>query len=601
MKGYYQGMPYNGYRGFSFPAKCNDVPDADTQYVSKHNGVVNFASEQTPSEYARQQPYGQLGSDLASGSVPNFSYIVPDECHDMHGAPPWCVDSDNPGTVDDNWLVATGDAFVGQTVNEITSSPVWKRGSNAIVITWDEGNFAADQIAAIVITNHGPRGLQDNADYNHYSLAASLEDAFGLPCLQSACTATPMTPLFSQRGPATIPTLPPPQLPAPNGNNSVSPIGAGIPGPTVTLSGGGWSVVPSPDLTSVDNDLASVSVASADDAWAVGTYYPNVDDPAVLATLGEHWNGRTWIAYPLPNVGLNENSLLSVSELQSGKAWAVGYYVDADYAQKALIEHYNGATWSVIPAPQPGAEGNILYGVAAINDCDARAVGGQRDAGGVWHPMIDHWNGRAWSVSSLPAPTTAAALPSELLYAVSAVSSSNVYAVGQTGTAFPSSAFKLHWDGSGWTRSAGPVDSTESLVPLGLDATSRSLTIVGERESDAAPNTTLVASGAPSDVDLLKTPSQGTGENDLFSVTTSADGSNWAAGWFIDPSSGNHEPIVEHATNGKWSIVPTPDLSADGGDNGLARIAAIPGGGLWAVGIQTNAEGNPATLIEHHA
>src|SRR5262249_54859013 len=154
-------------------------------------------------ERAKQRPYGQLASDLATGDVPNFSYIVPDECHDMHGAPPWCVDSDNPGTVSDNWLVATGDAFVGQTVKKITSSRVWKSGSNATVITWDEGNFATDQIPAIVITNHGPRGLQDGTEYNHYSLTASLEGAFGLACLQNACTAAPMTPLFSHSGPAT--------------------------------------------------------------------------------------------------------------------------------------------------------------------------------------------------------------------------------------------------------------------------------------------------------------------------------------------------------------------------------------------------------------
>ena len=30
--------------------------------------------------------------DLASGSAPNFGHTVADECNDMHGAPPWCVD-----------------------------------------------------------------------------------------------------------------------------------------------------------------------------------------------------------------------------------------------------------------------------------------------------------------------------------------------------------------------------------------------------------------------------------------------------------------------------------------------------------------------------
>src|SRR5262249_21444981 len=96
-KGYFQGMPYAGYRGYCFPAKCNGIPDSDTQYVAKHNGIVTYANMQTPAEFAKQNPLPQLSTDLASGQIPNFSHIVPDECTDMHGAPPWCVDSGKSG------------------------------------------------------------------------------------------------------------------------------------------------------------------------------------------------------------------------------------------------------------------------------------------------------------------------------------------------------------------------------------------------------------------------------------------------------------------------------------------------------------------------
>jgi hypothetical protein len=95
-RGYFQSMPYAGYRGYCYPDKCNGIPDADTQYVSKHNGLVNFANLQTPSEFAKMMPLTQLGNDLANGTVPDFGYIVFNECNDMHGAPPWCVDSNNP-------------------------------------------------------------------------------------------------------------------------------------------------------------------------------------------------------------------------------------------------------------------------------------------------------------------------------------------------------------------------------------------------------------------------------------------------------------------------------------------------------------------------
>jgi hypothetical protein len=72
-KGYLDGMPYPGYRGYCFPVKCLGIPDSDTQYVAKHNGIVNFKDMQTASEYAKQNPYSQLSADLAAGQAPNFS------------------------------------------------------------------------------------------------------------------------------------------------------------------------------------------------------------------------------------------------------------------------------------------------------------------------------------------------------------------------------------------------------------------------------------------------------------------------------------------------------------------------------------------------
>jgi hypothetical protein len=166
------------------------------------------------------------------------------------------------------------------------------------------------------------------------------------------------------------------------------------------------------------------------------------------------------------------------------------------------------------------------------------------------------------------------------------------------GTAFPSQALVEHWNGSSWSTLSSPADATESLDPFGTTATPSSLTLVGARETGTAPYSTLVAAGAPSRLGIVSAPSAGTGENDLFAATTAADGSTWAAGWYIDPSSGNHETITEQGVNGQWSIVPSPNPGANG-DNGFAGISAIPGGGLWAVGIETN-NGNPSTLIEYH-
>ena len=206
-KAYLQSLPHPGYEGICYPASCNGAPDKDPLYVSKHDGIQNFTTSLNPADWSRQVPIGQLGADLRSGRVPAFSWVIPDECHDQHGDPPYCIDSGTPGGSDpqDQRLVAVGDQYLGQLVGQITGASFWAKGNNAIDIVYDEGDTSAGgggQVANVVITSHGPRHLQDPGAYSHYSLLATILGNFGLPCLQNACTAAPMTPLFAVTGSA---------------------------------------------------------------------------------------------------------------------------------------------------------------------------------------------------------------------------------------------------------------------------------------------------------------------------------------------------------------------------------------------------------------
>jgi hypothetical protein len=593
-KGYFQGMPYPGYRGYCYPDKCNGIPDSDTQYVSKHNGVVNFLNMQTPKAFARMVPFAQLASDLAAGTVPSLSYIVPDECHDSHGAPPWCVDSGPIDSVQQNRLIAQMDAFAGGIVDKITSSSTWLAGNNAIVITFDEGANATAKIATIVITNHGPRGVNDNTSYNHYSLLASLQHAFGLGCLRNSCTANPMANLFAITGATSIPPLPPP-YDFPTSTDGISSQGRGTRAAAASLTGTGWQVVPSASFGSQDNVLAGVSAAAANDVWAVGAYYPSGTSP--LAALGHHFDGTAWTAYSLPNVGAQQNVLLGVSMPAPEKAWAVGYYESGRFVQSTLIEHFSGGAWSVVPSPSPSRTQNILYGVAAISDTDVWAVGAQADASGTWHTLTEHWDGSSWSV--VPAVDVGAS--GNHFYAVKANASNDVYAVGQqAGSGFPGTALIEHWDGIAWTVVAGPADPSASALPLGVAATGSLLTVVGQSETDTTPYTTYVAAGAPSALTIQSTPNVAGAENDLFGVTMTGDGLTWAVGWVLDIAAGVHAPLILSGVNGSWSTVANP--SFPGLDSGLEAIAAVPGGGLWAVGVTTSTDkkGQYLPLIEYH-
>jgi hypothetical protein len=592
-RGYFQNMPYAGYRGACYPDKCNGIPDSDTLYASKHNGIVNFANMQNPTEFGKMFPLGQLSADLHAGTVPNFSYIVPDECHDMHGAPPWCVDSGSTGSTQQSFLIAQGDQFAGNVVNEITSSSLWQSGNNAIVITFDEGNTANNQILTIVITSHGPRGVTDKTSFNHFNLLATLQQTFGLGCLANSCTAAPMTNLFKITGSNTVPTLPPPFV-VPTSTDTISAQGAGKQGPAVSLNGlTSWTQVPSVNFGSQDNVLAGVSAASATDVWAVGAFIPNIG--GVLNTLAQHFDGTRWTAFPLPNVGSQQNVLQAVSMPAPGKAWAVGFFVNGKFQQQTLIEHFDGNVWSVVSSPSPGAFQNMLYGVAAISDNDVWAVGTQQDSNGVFHALTEHWNGSAWSVVN----AVDAGANGNQFYAVKAIASNNVYAVGQQATTgFPSHALIEHWDGKSWSIVTSPADASTAL-PLGVTATTSSLTLVGEQESDTAPYTTYVTAGAPTALSIQSTPNLGTGENDPFAVTIANDGTTWVVGWAINTTSGNHDPLVLQGVNGVFSVVSVPNPT-NGGDSGFAAITTIPGGGMWAVGGTATAKSNVSTLIEFH-
>jgi hypothetical protein len=592
-KGYFQGMPYPGYRGYCYPDKCNGIPDADTQYVSKHNGIVNFANMQAPARFARMVPFAQLAQDLAAGTVPNLSYIVPDECHDSHGAPPWCVDSNAINSVQQSFLIAEMDRFAGEIVKAITSSSTWQTGNNAIVITFDEGVLTTSKVATIVITNHGPRGVTDSTSFNHYALLASLQQTFGLGCLVNSCTANPMANLFAITGSTSIPALPDP-FDFPTSTDTISAPGKGTRAAAVSLTGTGWQVVPSVSLGPQDNVLAGVSAASATDIWAVGTYLPSKTSP--LATLGHHFDGTAWTAFPLPNVGVQQNTLLGVSMPAPGKAWAVGFYESGSFAQNTLIEHFSGGTWSVVPSPNPSQKHNILYGVAAISDTDVWAVGGQQDSNGVWHTLTQHWDGSSWSVVLAVDVGSAG----NHFYALKANASNDVYAVGQSASAgFPNTALIEHWDGRSWSVVAGPADAATAL-PLAVTATSSSLTVVGQQETDTAPYTTYVAAGALGPLTIQNTPNVANEENDLFGVTIAVDGSLWAVGWALDIAAAGHAPLILRSVNGVWSPVTNPAFP--GLDSGLESVTAVPGGGLWAVGVTTSGKSAAgySTLIEYH-
>jgi hypothetical protein len=205
------------------PAQTPALSSSDivALYASKHNPFVYFSSVQEGiqpgsdlSNVAGFESAGGLYSDLASGSVPTYSFIAPNQCNDQHGrgnAGAFCnFDPNDNGTQAglNPALMQLGDVALRRIVTSIKQSPVWSHGQNAIVVVWDEDDYSVspttNNVLVIVDTNYGSHGVSSNTFYTHFSLLKSIEGGLGLPCLNHACDSSVnvMSDLFGTSYPA---------------------------------------------------------------------------------------------------------------------------------------------------------------------------------------------------------------------------------------------------------------------------------------------------------------------------------------------------------------------------------------------------------------
>jgi len=602
-KAYLQGVPHPGYRGTCGPVRCGGSPDGSSLYASKHNGIVNFTTAHDPSDWDLQVPIEQLDADLRTGGLPRLGWVIPDQCHDMHGAPPYCVDAGPPFSAQDQRLVAAGDRTLGQLVGAITGAPFWARGNNAIAVVFDEGddnagccaaNPGGGQTATVVITSHGPRGLQDPTPYNHYSLLQTLQRSFGLGCLAFTCDTAdvrPMAPLFAVTGARSVATSP---LPTPDVPTPSAPPAEPASLTTATPAAAGWQVVPTPQLGGNDNSLGAVAAAAPDDVWAVGDFLPDTPDSNQFATLAlaAHFDGTSWTSTPVPDAGPNLNVLLGVAAA-GGRAWAVGVRLDANFHDRALIEAWDGSRWSIAAAPDPGAQRDLLFGASALSPSDVWAVGERQDAGGRFATLVEHWDGDRWSVVPSADPGRAG----DHLYGVAAVGHDDVWAVGQRLDPGADRALIEHWDGQRWSVVAGPATRGDVAALYGVAAAPDGRVAAVGQTTGAVEGTRPLAVERRDGV-WRTAPVGATGSMDteLWSVAMSGD-TTWAVGTLLVPDGTNRTVVVRgDGGEGGFQVVHAPD---PGAVTDLLGGVAAAGGSVWAAGnyVVTDVR---LTLVERH-
>lgn len=180
------------------PTSCYLDPYGGVDYAGKHDPFRYYidvrSSRNLCSKIRPESELPRLLAGPASG-VPRFTWVTPDLCHDGHDCAP---------SVAATWL----SGFVAQ----LTRSAAW-RDQGVLFVTWDEseGDVSAvvppgrvvsccggGRVATFVIAPNLREGSRVSVPYNHYSLLATIEDAFGLPLLAQAKNATPLAAFFKR-------------------------------------------------------------------------------------------------------------------------------------------------------------------------------------------------------------------------------------------------------------------------------------------------------------------------------------------------------------------------------------------------------------------
>jgi len=215
--------------------------------------------------------------------------------------------------------------------------------------------------------------------------------------------------------------------------------------------------------------LTGIIAVALDDAWAVGWKANGGGLRPTPLTL--HWNGSTWakVANGIRPSDVSF-SLASVWASAPDDVWAVGSTGPSGTVPRALIMHWNGARWSVIP-PGPGGDFALSDVDGSASD-DIWAIGGDGASF-----TAQHWDGSAWTATSLPKPPGVT-----YMTGLAVVGADDIWVVGfyQREDGSVSSLF-LHWDGVSWSPVKGPNygGSTQDNELLAADAVGTSVWAVG--------------------------------------------------------------------------------------------------------------------------
>jgi len=248
---------------------------------------------------------------------------------------------------------------------------------------------------------------------------------------------------------------------------------------------------------------------------------------------------------------------------------------------RTLIEHWNGRKWSLTASPTVArSAATFLSGVACPAELNCWAVGSARLGTTRQEPIAEHWNGKKWSLAVLPEP---AGLTAGQLVSVWCPGATRCWAVGFAAQGVGGAARPLteHWTGKKWR-----------VVPAGAPAGFTNLAGVFCRQDTSCWAVGAGAAGGLAEHwngrkwSVAATPSAAVALVSVWCPGTDC----FATGYSSFPT-----VIAERWNGRKWSLTPTsrPPVEIVGALDGVSCATSTS---CFAVGVQ--GEANPQTLIE---
>jgi acid phosphatase len=162
----------------SIPRACYLGGDTGN-YARKHNvfALLSDVANDPTGQGCNIVPFTQFATDLANGTLPAFSNIVPDLCNDAHDC-----------------SLGTADSWLQTNIAPLLASPVFQQDGLLIVVFDESGGdnaMGGGRIFWAAISPKAKRGYQSTTTYQHPSTLRLILKGLGINSFPGAAATAP--------------------------------------------------------------------------------------------------------------------------------------------------------------------------------------------------------------------------------------------------------------------------------------------------------------------------------------------------------------------------------------------------------------------------